>query len=370
MRDALAERLLAAVMEWTPEDVARERPTLQTMASYKYDEYQQFSPGMRFVESLALWLSQFITCEERQIAYNFIRERLIFYSSAEMNHLISITYPDYIRPILLSRAAQLMQIPEKYIMRIAGSMEYRKIRRQSIYLGLSDGAQIDVFRRCNQELSHEQISQVYDISPDKAQDMLNNLSNDLERIIGGSASGCLFREVFLLDDFSASGISYLREDSAGIYSGKIGNFYKGLLDSTSGISKLVHIDDLSIHVVLYMTTQRAKSYLENMLTEMLRGRNIHSSISVVQLLKNDISVARPTDSKFLDLIDYYYDPDVEDIHTRKGGSDVKLGFASCGLPLVLSHNTPNNSVFLLWANPDTCSIRGLFPRISRHRDDL
>ncbi len=59
MRDALAERLLANVMAWTPEDVARERPVLQALAAIKYDEYQQFSPGMRFVESLALWLAQF-----------------------------------------------------------------------------------------------------------------------------------------------------------------------------------------------------------------------------------------------------------------------------------------------------------------------
>ena len=56
VRDLLAEQLLAKVMGWTQEDVARERPDLQAMASYNYDEYQQFSPGMRFVESLALWL--------------------------------------------------------------------------------------------------------------------------------------------------------------------------------------------------------------------------------------------------------------------------------------------------------------------------
>ena len=58
MRDALAERLLANVMAWSPTDVARERPILQALALLKYDEYQQFSPGMRFVESLALWLAQ------------------------------------------------------------------------------------------------------------------------------------------------------------------------------------------------------------------------------------------------------------------------------------------------------------------------
>jgi hypothetical protein len=57
MRASLAERLLATVMEWSPEDIARERPLLDVLARLKYDEYQQFSPGMRFIESLAYWLS-------------------------------------------------------------------------------------------------------------------------------------------------------------------------------------------------------------------------------------------------------------------------------------------------------------------------
>ena len=43
MKELLAERLLASVMNWQPEDLARERPILQAMAAYKYDEYQQFS---------------------------------------------------------------------------------------------------------------------------------------------------------------------------------------------------------------------------------------------------------------------------------------------------------------------------------------
>src|SRR6185503_4496711 len=105
MKDALAERLLAVVMNWKEEDVARERPDLQAMAAYKYDAYQQFSPGMRFVESLALWLSQFETAHERILAYEFVKKRLIFCSTAELNHLVRIAYPDHIRPLLLRKVA-------------------------------------------------------------------------------------------------------------------------------------------------------------------------------------------------------------------------------------------------------------------------
>ena len=59
MRDLLAESLLAKVMGWSPHEVAGERVLLKILGDYKYDEYQQFSPGMRFVESLAQWLEQF-----------------------------------------------------------------------------------------------------------------------------------------------------------------------------------------------------------------------------------------------------------------------------------------------------------------------
>ena len=59
MKETLAEKLLAKVLGWEPPEMAKERPRLQAMASFKYDTYEQFSPGLRFVESLALWLNQF-----------------------------------------------------------------------------------------------------------------------------------------------------------------------------------------------------------------------------------------------------------------------------------------------------------------------
>ena len=53
MKEALAEKLLAKVLGWGPTDVAKERPRLQAMASFKYDSYEQFSPGLRFLEILS-----------------------------------------------------------------------------------------------------------------------------------------------------------------------------------------------------------------------------------------------------------------------------------------------------------------------------
>src|SRR5262245_2298245 len=110
MRDELAEGLLAKVMGWSDEEKAKERPILQDLARYKYDEYQQYAPGRRFIESLALWLRQFATNAERRIAYDFVRKRVCFISSAEMRHLVELAFPVVIRPLLIEKAAAILVV--------------------------------------------------------------------------------------------------------------------------------------------------------------------------------------------------------------------------------------------------------------------
>jgi len=372
MREALAERLLAQVMQWTPEDVARERPLLQAMAAFKYDEYQQFAPGMRFVESLALWLNQFRTKSERNVAYEFVKKRLIFFSNAEMAHFVSVAYPDHIRPLLIQRAAETLRIAPIYVRKIIQSPEYRVLRRKCLFLGLSDGARIDVFRRSNPELSHEQIWQTYELTPEKAASVRKELEMDLSSILETeeSSTEAYFRMIFLLDDFSGSGLSYLRRANVQEpFAGKIAKFYKQLSTSETGLGSLVNFNDLYIGILLYVATEQTRVHLERALGELFKGTKIDWGIQIVQYFANDLTLSDASDSEFLALTESYYDPNAEDEHTKKGGKDVKRGFAGCGLPVVLSHNTPNNSVFLLWANPEQHKVRGLFPRISRHRSE-
>jgi hypothetical protein len=72
---------------------------------------------------------------------------------------------------------------------------------------------------------------------------------------------------------------------------------------------------------------------------------------------------------FLALCDKYYDVDVETKSTRVGGCDMKRGFAGGALPVVLEHNTPNNSLTLLWAETagrKGHTMRPLFRRRQRH----
>ena len=147
MKDDLAQVLLAKIMGWSDAQDAEERPYLQVMATYKYDEYQQFSPGMRFIESLACWLKQFKTIDERKKAYDFVKNRIIFISSAEMEHLVTTAFPDIIRYYLINKVATDSGIPDFMVARIIQSLEFKLLLRQSLFLGLSDGSHTDIFRR-------------------------------------------------------------------------------------------------------------------------------------------------------------------------------------------------------------------------------
>jgi hypothetical protein len=367
VREDLAEKLLARVMQWAAPDIARERPALQALATYKYDEYQQFSPGMRFVESLAIWLEQFKTIDERRVAYDFVRSRLIFFSSSEMNHLVSVAYRDHLRPMLLRQTAAQLGLSEHRVVRAARSREFQILQRRCLFLGLSDGARIDVFRRSNTELglTHEQILRSYEISKGRVDEALVKLRKSIEKINDGTCPDGLgkFGTLVLLDDFSGSGYSYLRE-SGGEFDGKIAELQRAVIGGEA--SRLVDLKGTRVVVVLYAATSKARARLDELLPKLWGASGVESSVVVVHELGPEVAVLRSAGGALGALIEKYYDSSVEDEHTRKGGKDVKYGFGECGLPLVLSHNTPNNSLALLWAeSPPT--RRALFARVSRHR---
>jgi hypothetical protein len=355
-------------MEWSQEDVARERPILQAMAAYKYDEYQQFSPGMRFVESLALWLSQFKTVTERNLAYDFVKTRLVFRSTAEMNHLVRMAYPDQIRPTLIRKAAAEAGLGGWQVTKVARSQEFIALQRSCLFLGLSDGARIDVFRRYNgRDLSHEQVYPTYEISGGRAEVLIAKLRAALTQLSVPNAGTAKFTTVVLIDDFSASGVSYLRKEGDG-YAGKIGKFFSYVSNPKNEISELIDIREAEFCILLYMATEQARSHLATHLKEMGAAIGVKCSIRIVEPLGEEIKLAAGQGEAMEPLIDGYYDNSIEDEHSEKGGAGLKYGFAKCGLPLILSHNTPNNSLALLWAKTD--AVRALFPRVTRHKTEL
>lgn len=67
------------------------------MARLKYDGYRDFQAGMRFIESLATWLQQFKSAEQRRTAYDFVRNALVYIGPSEMQRLVEQLYPKIVR---------------------------------------------------------------------------------------------------------------------------------------------------------------------------------------------------------------------------------------------------------------------------------
>jgi hypothetical protein len=362
MRDALAEALLARVMDWDEADVAAQRPILQGLADYKYDSYERYQAGMRFFESLACWLSQFERGEARQRAYRLVRERLIFISRAELEHLVASSYPDHIRPWLLGRAAEDLGISAHLVEKVRTDQAFRVRQRSCLFVGLSDGARTDVLRRSNPIISNEQVVADYHGLASRGEELLKDLRADLGSDGVEEAATARFTTLVLLDDFSASGISYLRSEE-GERKGKIAKIAREIEDS-----ELLDPADLQVRILLYVGTDKAIEYLRGELVELEDSAPGTWSLERVQGLGPE-EITRKGDDPELDaLIEQVYDPAIYDKHMEKGGADGRYGFADCGLSVVLSHNAPNNSLAILWA--DTGAVTGLFPRVTRHRESF
>lgn len=367
MKKELAEALLAKIMDWSDEEKARERARLETFASYKYDEYQQFSPGRRFIESLALWLAQFDAGAERRTAYDFVCNRLIFFSASEVNHLVELTFPTIIRPKLIDTASARSGVPVDRIKAIIETPEYRTLHRRTLYLGMSDGARTDWFRRANPSISNEQVFHAYDVSQVKTANMLGKLKKDLTKLTGDAPVGdaAVFENVVLIDDFTASGTSAIRFDEKEGWDGKIPTIMTALADP-EGLGACV-VDGVEVTIIAYIASDQAIDHIQSLLPSLPFDKG-KISFEVVCRLGAAVPLNQTRDAAFFALMadDRYFDPEADDEHGKVGGTTKRYGYADGRLPVVLNHNTPNNSVYVLWAE-DVHTVRGLFPRVSRHR---
>ena len=370
MQQELAERLLARIMDWDDETKAAERAQLERLAAYKYDQYQQFAPGRRYVESLALWLRQFEGKQEREVAYAFVRDRLVFVSNEEMNSLVELAFPTIIRPVLLQDAAIAMGVTPHRCKEVVRAKVYRSLQRRTLVLGLSDGARTDRFRRMNAgAISNEQVFHAYDISDTKADDLIEKLHRDLAGVLERepkSEEG-RFQYVVLLDDFTASGLSYIRQDEqTGEWVGKIPRII-GQLSGEDGLGQCIANSGVRVLVVLYIASRQALRQIQDSLASVEFEKGT-IQLHVVFELDRDTRLEPEKEADLFGLVNRseYFDVAADDEHAKVGGSSMRFGFADGRLPVVLSHNTPNNSIYLLWAE-DGHSVLGLFPRVSRHR---
>jgi hypothetical protein len=355
------------------EEFAANRKFFQTMAKFKYDGYKQFSPGMRFIERFALWLNQFSDLDDRKIALDFIKNDLIYISGPEMDLLVSSCYPDIIKPILFRKISEELGVPEYNIKEISNSSQFNSLVRQSLFCGLSDGARIEIFRRSNTGvLSHEQIYQTYELSAKRAAKMQEELVADQTKNLGKAPTSDedKFKILFLLDDFSASGTSYLKyNEKENKLKGKINALYESIY-SKDDFKDVFDLEDLEVHIVLYLCTAQAKNNIEANFQRLKDAYKLKSApkLHIVYLIPDSYRLTAENSKSIIELCqkDAYYDGDMlEDKHT--GGGEVKLGFEKCSLPLILYHNSPNNSLSILWAY-ESGKFEGLFPRVPRHKE--
>ncbi len=152
MNEALALRLLRQIMGWDEEIAVQEYRWVRLMAMFKYDGYRDYVAGARFPETLAGWLIQFAP-DRRPSAYEFIKKRLVYFSPLEIVRLVDQFYPRFVEPKLRAAAAKTSGIPSHLVMtRRASAAEYRRERRRTLFIGLSDGARIDILRRANADV--------------------------------------------------------------------------------------------------------------------------------------------------------------------------------------------------------------------------
>jgi hypothetical protein len=360
MRDFLAEKLLVKIMGWTAEEISEERPLLQTLASFKYNDYQQYTAGVRFFESLVRWLNQFKEIKERKIAYDFLKKDLIFISNEQISYLVNISYNEIINPIIISKTAKEADIPKYLVKKITESCQFKSNLRKCLFIGLSDGSRIDQFRRTS-GVNNEQVTTTHEISDAKSMNMLEELQSDTDL-------NQKFHTIFLIDDFTASGKSYFRSNEK---KGKIYNFLDKIYIKNDPIwSKLVDKTNHEIHIVFYIATQEAINSLMEDINKWKLNNSITNEIVIhpVQIIDNSVKHHIITNLELLTILEKYFDSSIVDRHYQKGKhGNPFLGFNECGLPLVLNHNTPNNSLPILWF-PEDKKIIGLFPRISRHKE--
>ena len=343
MNQDLGLRVLSQILGWNDDRAREEFARLSILARYKYDSYRDFVAGARFIEKLAEWLQQF-SFEDRGIAYQFIKTNLIYLTPSEINHLVELCFPERFQPALRVATAADCGIRSYSVWATPESTRaYERLLRSSLFIGLSDGARIDAFRRANAGVvSNEQVLLALEISAEKWQQVLNDLREDLKD------PAAKFQMVFLIDDFAGTGSTLIRFEK---------NQWKGRLQKLwENINKRLETHftaDWRLHIHHYIATERAKQHMVQSEKERRVAAKGKAWLPVIDysfgtILGHDLSISSETHEDFWRLLESHYNPAIQTKHTDKGGAEnIANGYGGCGLPLILEHNTPNNSVALL-----------------------
>lgn len=385
MINTLALNLIASVMGWDNERATKEYAWLRLMSSMKYDGYSDFRAGVRFLESLVSWLRHFEPAD-REVAYRLVQKRLIYISAAEMQRVIETFIPEIVTPYLRKAVAMSKDIkPYEVWGSEQGAKAFSDRMRRCLFVGLSDGSRIDILRRTNAgRLSQEQVIPMMNVDNEKWKDLGKDLKTELKD------DGACFDDVYLIDDFTASGTTFIRFPDEGVPKGKLAKFEKIVQRAREQLKgEFPLARGYTLHIHHYISTAQARDALDGRIKEAqtkLADRSYGEAIvteglrlppdlrlGVFDPATSEIIPSSSTDEPYLGLCDAYYDHELFvrlEKHCKEAGQDnMKYGYANCALPLVLEHNSPNNSVPILWAETEGKSglpMSPLFLRRDRH----
>ena len=364
MNEAVALRVLGSILQWRDEEANEEFRWLRLMSRLKYDGYRDFQAGVRFIESLATWLQQFDQ-DDRRVAYNFVRHRLVYVGPAEMERLVDRFYPrEVFNRLRNAVAATAGTTAHEVLLSEAGEVAVAEANRKVLYFALSEGARVDLLRHSNVgRISNEQVVTTTQPDTEKWKDLLANLRSDLDDPCA------LFSTAFLIDDFAGTGTSFVRQKADGTWTGKLWRFRRSLEQVLEqGDEAALFEDEWRLYAHHYLATPRAVTAIELALQQ---SRAVFEMEGWATSIESTYGYVFPADvplqesEPFYALTQRYYNPSIRTKATDVGGAThLGLGYGACALPLILDHNTPNNSVALLWAEAPE-DAEGGFPRTRR-----
>ena len=378
MNQDLGLRVLSLIMKWSDDRARKEFDWLKLMARLKYDGYRDFHAGRGFVESLATWLQQFQQ-HERETAYSFVRNTLVYIGPSEMQRLVEQFYPRFVRDRIVRTVATNLRIePYRVFADTTARAASDRLRRQTLFMGLSEGARVDTIRHANSGLlSNEQFVQGTQVDTEKWRDLLENLRKDLTDPVAH------FRLVYLIDDFAGTGTSFLRfGGEPPMWKGKLLRFKESveIAKEALGDDRIFEEGwELCIHH--YLASSAAEMAIKQRVKDSACAfpgdwaQATHPTFGMVLPSDLPIDTVNDRNDEFIKLTQTYYDPILRTKHTDVGSvTHLGLGYGGCALPLVLEHNTPNNAIALLWAETDggfrdghpAPAMRPLFRRRQRH----